>query len=95
MAPGNITIASDGSQVSWTTEGNNDSVIVTDQYNNVLYQTACCDAVSPVVIPPSVYPASGSYYFTVQVANKLTSVPGAGAGSNFMLYDINYTMITR
>jgi len=91
-APGIISVAADGTQVSWTVEGTADWVQVTDMSNHILWQTPCCDAVSPVMIPSSAYPATGMYYVYAQVENS-APFSGAAAGSTFRMYEYRYSPV--
>gem|GEM_PF-3373790 len=93
-APGLITIPADGTQVSWSVDGTADWVQVTDASSHILWQTPCCDALSPVTIPTSIYPGSGQYFVYAQVG---TSVPfsGAAVGSTFTMYDYKYSPVIR
>lgn len=66
-APGGITIVPDGSQVSWTHDGEAESVVMhSPDGRTVLFSTGIGNQRSPFSIPAGVYGAgSGRYSVTV------------------------------
>src|SRR5581483_1185795 len=75
VAPGNVSIASDGSQATWT-GGNNDSVQVDDSSNTTTFnsQTYTNNAISPFSIPVTAYPAIGVYTVAAYATNSTTNI---------------------
>ncbi len=87
VAPGPVSIAPDGSQASWTYEGNEDYVTVQELFSpyNFTLQTynLTSDVDSPYSIPASAYPASGNYSVFPVAQSSTYNVTNAAAGSRF------------
>ena len=95
-AGGGITVAPDGSQVSWGVEGNQDIVQVIYQPSSTLvYQSPGVDAVSPLSIPSTIYSSAGNYRFAPQVANQTNSITNGGAGSFLTSIDAFEAIVTK
>ncbi len=75
--PGPVTPALDGSAVSWTNSGIWSLVQVLNSSGVTTFTTPACGTVgSPVNIPSSAYPASGSYTLEAVSGNLTTSITG-------------------
>ncbi len=90
-APGNITVAPDGSSASWSNGGMLNTVGIYSSAPATVYQTATCKSESsPFAFPLSNYSQSAFYTFTVDCQNMTNAISG-GAGY-FKLYD-NYELL--
>jgi hypothetical protein len=87
-APGNITLAVDGSQASWTVAGtSNQSLVSVTSGTNVIYQSY--SPTSPASIPSSVYPSAGIYFLEALIANPLSGLTGVTITPlNADIYDV-------
>lgn len=92
IAPGGITHAPNGSQSSWTVEGLRDEVQVTT-VSTILYQSPCCDVSSPLSVPASAYPGSGTYYLTTKVSQPATFTGAVSPGCVLSFSDELYSRI--
>jgi hypothetical protein len=86
IAPGNISIASDGSQISWTISGTETDAQVYDgpdaSGTKIYYSTTSLP--SPFNLPNSLFSNPGIYSVSVQVVNTTNSIPGAAGGALFV-----------
>jgi hypothetical protein len=91
MAPGQISFAPDGSQVSWYDDGDRESVTVTSPSGGTTYSVGPADLTSPQAIPPSAYPMPtvGTYHINVHVGNFLPSGFGIGGMGRMTIEDVN------
>ena len=87
-APGDMSIAPDGSSVSWTYEGNADIVAVVGPSSALGWvYTGMPDLTSPHNIPASTYSNGDGAYYIVAAAQEMesgASVFNTGSGSNMM-----------
>jgi hypothetical protein len=100
-APGNITIATDGSTASAGYPGNYDSAVVEEISPAAVttYQSATGTSVgSPFTYPASAYPApvgTGTYGVAYNAAVTDISVTGAAVGSAWVGDEVDLITVTR
>jgi len=96
VSPGNVTIETDGTQVSWTAEGNEDQVYVTNlATSGEEFRAPGIDQVSPVSIPFDTFPSGHMYTITGFTGNYLRNIPGAAAGSYFTVLDFRQDPVIK
>lgn len=97
-APGNITNAADGSQASWTFNGNYDLIYIKNSSNVNTYLSTTYfpsgNLTSPFSIPATAYAGGGNFKMTTFIQNQRSSIPGADAGSTFWIDDFLTTGVT-
>ncbi len=87
-APGGITIAPDGSQVSWEYEGDNERIFVNTPSSTPAFRSGDGDKTSPFPIPVSAYGMGpGTYKVTVDIRRRFTTVTGGAPGTQFLVID--------
>ena len=87
-APGDITIAGDGSQVSWAYDGDSEQIAVVSPSQ---YDSGFSNKTSPFTIPVDAYAdGPGTYRVGATVARMIDSVDGAAAGSALQVFDVRY-----
>lgn len=88
-APGNFSLNSGGTTLTWSTEGNLDSVLIKNGAVTTYDSSSAVgpDIDSPFAIPASAYPSSGGVTYTVApfIENQTTSFTGAAPGSTFSI----------
>jgi DNA-binding beta-propeller fold protein YncE len=94
--PGGITNAANGSQASWTVEGNRDYVEVTDfgSYEFLSGFPLSSDANSPVNIPVSIYSVPGDTYNFITVCVELVTNTTANSAIELFASDTLWTTLT-
>jgi len=91
VAPGNITIAANGSAATWTVAGNNDEVRVTLAATTTYNNSGTLS--SPYSIPATAYASYGAYTVEVLQDNLANPVPGIVSGS-FDIGEFDYQSVT-
>jgi hypothetical protein len=77
VLPGGASIASDGSQASWTNPGETSAIVVSALGVGNTYQISNCSGVAnPALIPSSAYPMTNNYGISANTANLTTSITG-------------------
>ncbi len=96
---GSVNFASDGSQVSWAVEGDEDYATVTrvSPYGTTYQSFATVeDVTSPLSIPSSAYPTTGtSYYLTLFAQSTLYNIPGTQAGSRWTITQVTTDTLSK
>ncbi len=87
-APGGITVAPDGSQVSWEYEGDNERISIFTPSFTPAFNSDDGDKTSPFSIPVSAYGAGpGTYKVSVDIRRRFTTVTGGAPGTQFVAID--------
>jgi hypothetical protein len=94
-APGGITQAADGSQTSWAIEGNNDYVIVYQNFSPFASVYVVSPANSPQNIPASAYATPGAYRLETGCTESDTTVTGATVDSRLNASDLRVILFNR
>ncbi len=93
-APGAIEIPSDGSQVSWLHDGDEERVTVYSPASTVAYDTGNADLSSPVAIPVSAYGSGpAAYRVSLEVRRTLRAITGAAPGSTFLVTSSRFSSV--
>jgi len=99
QAPGMASIASDGSTVSWSPEGNRDYLVVDRTLPSILYSVFNSgignDLTSMFTVPGSAYPTTGTYQLTMRTVAYSSSIQGAIPPSEFKIVQRKNATVTR
>ncbi len=92
--PNYAVLASDGSSASWTGPAMFSVGVVVNNGGSTTYNSGFCwSAQSPLSVPSSAYPVSGTYVFGVERINYTTAITG-GTGM-FDVYNIVQNYVTK
>ncbi len=98
VAPGNITEGANGSQTSWTYDGQVDAISVLQNSSTSYTFIATAPIVSPFPIPGYAYPSTGTYVLDTNISNSsgISKVSGnISTSGSFWVTDDLFTTITK
>lgn len=91
VAPGEITIAADGSQIAWTHDGSEEEIQVYAPSNALGFRAGPVDLASPFPIPAEAYgEGAGSYRVAGTVRRTFAEVAGAAPESRLAVSQLRF-----
>ncbi len=91
---GGITIAEDGSQVSWQVDGEGEQIQVFSPAQTVGFNSPLSDKTSPFLIPVSAYGSGpATYRILAEVRQNVRSFTGAAPGSSLLLSNSAFAFV--